>query len=235
MRRSDFRGEIRRAWEVAKRPLSLDRAIINTEPLPVDEEFRKLILSDDAVYRSIYTLGLSRSHYNFILKDYSYFQFTWESQDAYRLAFYPNPWATGYPSANKKLQELEDAEVAGLFTHEEVSDQLAEMEYIGAVPCVRFELDSMSYREFDHPAAHFHIGSFGDNRWPCSVALGPLGFFMLVSKLYYPGAWRLNSTYCEYTGPDCIEKNLLRVVAEVPAVDKFSGAERLSFHWGRNT
>ena len=93
------------------------------------------------------------SHYNILLKDFAYFQFTWESKSAWRLAYFPNPWITGVVNAEEKLVEWEGLTELGLLANDDVDEFVAELPYLGSVPPVRFEFSLIQYREVSHPAA----------------------------------------------------------------------------------
>ena len=140
------------------------------------------------------------AHYNILLKDFAYFQFTWESKSAWRLAYFPNPWITGVVNAEEKLVEWEGLTELGLLANDDVDEFVAELPYLGSVPPVRFEFSLIQYREVSHPAAHMHIGHHADNRWPFARLLDPLTFAMMLTKFYYPTVWNAQSQYANGTG-----------------------------------
>ena len=86
MERSDFSRKIRAAWSFFKDRVQLARIVSSLVPLAGDEAFRRLVLEPEASYRAIYLLGLSRAHYNLLLSDYAYLQFSWVSRGSWRLA-----------------------------------------------------------------------------------------------------------------------------------------------------
>ena len=86
MDRSDVVRGINRTWETAER-LDIAETFGNAGPLPVKDEFRDLLFSADTLYVDAYLAGLSMSHYNVLLSDYSYFQFSWEREGYVRYAF----------------------------------------------------------------------------------------------------------------------------------------------------
>lgn len=202
--------------------------------LPVDLPFRKVALETESSYAEIYKIGLSRSAYNFVLTDYSYFQFSWDSLDSWRLAYFPNPWITGSPGAQEMVGRWEALEEVGGISFEEATSLIDELPYKGAVPPIRFEYARTAYREIAHPAAHFHMGRNEDNRWPCAVLLGPVAFSMLIARLYYPVQWRLRSSYHGAPTEDCLERRFGTEVGASAPVSDFSSAERLALHFGRN-
>lgn len=229
----EFLSEIRRAWSFF-RELELARAFSCAVSLPLDNEFKRASLDPDSTYERIFRTGLSRSAYNFLLNDYAYFQFSRSGGSSWRLAYYPNPWLSGIASAEFKLREWEALEERGRLDFEEVSELLAEIPYMNAIPLIRFEICPDSYQELAHPTAHFHIGLYNQNRWASALAIGPLCFSMLIAKMYYFDAWSARSKYCGATIGDCIEKRFLDVVAATTAVTPFSEQERRSLHLGKN-
>jgi hypothetical protein len=232
----EFASQIRLSWEFFHLNVELGRAFITPRSLPIDEEFTRIALAPESSYSEIYVRGLSRSAYNFILQDYSYFQFAWDDDDTWRLAYFPNPWITGVVDAQEIVAAWETKEETGGLTHEETSDLIAELPYRGAVPPIRFEYARSQYREIAHPAAHFHVGRDTDNRWPCALRLGPLPFCMMVGRLYYRDKWVSRSSFFpegEGTG-DCLDIRFAQVIQQAQAVHEFSATELRSLHLGRN-
>lgn len=230
----EFIQQIGLAWSAIKDRLKIDRTLVRKASLRVDAEFNAVALNPNSSYDDIYRTGLSRSHYNILLKDYSYFQFSYESQQSWRLAYYPNPRITGVPEAQEMQAELERQEREGLMTFEEVSELLYEMPSVVAVPAIRYEYSKGQYKELAHPAAHFHVGRDTQNRWPCAILLGPLAFILFVSKMYYPNAWEICSTYYGTEIEDCLDREFITIIANCSSVQDFSDHERRSFHLGKN-
>jgi hypothetical protein len=230
----EFIGLIRHAWTLFNADLNLGRAMICPVSLLVDDEFRRVALRPESSYGEIYRSGLSRSAYNFILQDYAYFQFGWEGEHAWRMAYFPNPWITGVADAQQALKHWEAMEEIGQLSHEEASDLIGELPYMGSVPSIRFEYSRSQYREIAHPAAHFHIGRNTDNRWPCAVLLGPLAFCMMIARLYYADHWRPRSSFEDAHAGDCLDLRFSEVIERSQVVHEFTSAERLTLHLGRN-
>lgn len=234
MNEAEFSRQISRAWDLFRGNLEIDRAFIWTRSLRVDEVFRDCALDPEATYSDIYRTGLSRSAYNFLLSDYAYFQFSWINDHSWRMAYFPNPWITGVADAKRQLASWELLEEAGAVSNEEAAELIEEIPYQGAVPPIRFEYSSAQYREVAHPAAHFHIGRNADNRWPCAILLGPLGFSMLIAKLYYPEQWSRLSSFEGGNADECIELRFAEVVQASQIVHDFSDTERRMLHLGRH-
>jgi hypothetical protein len=71
MERREVQNSIFRSWKIVDR-MEIGETFSNGAPLPVNEEFRDLVLSTTSSYVTVYLTGINRSHYNFLLKDYSY-------------------------------------------------------------------------------------------------------------------------------------------------------------------
>lgn len=56
--------------------LKLLESFINKNSLKVNKEFNKIALDSKSKYEEIFLIGLEKTYYNFILKDYSFFQFS---------------------------------------------------------------------------------------------------------------------------------------------------------------
>jgi hypothetical protein len=86
-------------------------------------------------------------------------------------------------------RELDESVQEGVISFEEYSSLLSDQSYEVGRPLIRFELDSQAYVRLVHPAAHFHIGMHGENRWPVCRRLTPRSFSLLIAKLYYGTDW----------------------------------------------
>jgi hypothetical protein len=230
----DFSREITSAWTLLKERLEIGRFLIAAESLRIDETFQQAALDEDSTYEEIFRVGLSRSNYNIMLSDYAYFQFNWTADDAWRLGYFPNPWLSGAPAAEQTLRQWEALEEIGALSYDDVSELIADMPHIGAVPPIRFEFAARDYQEFVHPAAHFHIGRHTENRWPSALSIGPKAFTLIIAKLYYPESWARCSSFHGGAEASCIENALSAVMRDVRAVHQFSERERQSFHFGKN-
>jgi hypothetical protein len=231
----EFSREIRAAWELVKR-LKLDRGVSSLASLAVDKEYRDVILDADEKYADIYRYALERSIYNIILKDYSYFQYTWISSESWRLAYCPNPWIAGDKKALATVLEWEGQVERGEIDTEDMTSLIDLMPYNGAVPTIRFEYARSQYVEVAHPAAHFHIGRDFENRWPSSILLGPKAFTLLIASLYYSEEWsRASSVRGAARQNECIDAEFSTVAASVAISHEFSALERRRFHFGRDT
>jgi hypothetical protein len=148
-------------------------------------EFRQLALMAATSYRDLFLCGLRNSDYNFLLSDYAYFQFSYSGKDHYRMAYYPNPFVR----VQSEVGDLDELLSEGVIGFEEYSNLLSDQPYEVTKPLIRFDLDCAAYVRLVHPAAHFHIGMHGENRWPVYRRLSPRSFTLLVVKLYYGTDW----------------------------------------------
>ncbi len=123
MQSSDVRSGIQRSWETVNN-LALGETFSNPLPLTVDEQFRDIVLSPDSSYMDVYLMGLNRSQYNFLLVDYSYFQFSWAKLDHVRYAYYPNPFLGPTEASVAEFKRRRELVEAGMITHEEYLTRL---------------------------------------------------------------------------------------------------------------
>lgn len=189
MNREEVRVGISQVWRVAE-SLGIAEIYSNPIPLPVNDEFRDLILSDSANYIDVYNKALGLSHYNILLSDYSFFQFSIEGDSNVRYAFYPNPYSSNSNEYADWFRTRHEMVEAGLLTHEEFLSLLADKVGIGSVPLLRYENAPEQRTKLHHPCSHFHIGFHSENRWAVRRVLTPAAFALLVFKQYYGSNWR---------------------------------------------
>jgi len=181
----EFRRKLRAAWHFLHDELNIARSVSTLYSLKIDDEFNAVALDPESEYKHIYLKAVSRSYYNFLLNDYSIYQFSWSDRYSWRFAYLPNPWIAGVPAAAERIQEWEYLESLGAYDQEEMALLISEMPYYGSIPAIRFEYSVEQYRELAHPAAHFHIGRHADNRWASAKHLNPLTFVMAIMHLTY--------------------------------------------------
>lgn len=191
MDRASLEKSIATAW-ASVQLLDLGETFSNGGSLEVASEFRDLILDPNSPYEDIFLHGLRQSHYNFLLSDHSYFQFTWNNLNDVRYAYYPNPYlgsdAALLLSYKKKLELLQ----CDMITYEEFLQLLGEAKGNGRKPVIRYENAPRQYKEAVHPCSHLHIGLHGDDRWAVRRLLSPSAFTLLILKNYYGDQWRLS-------------------------------------------
>jgi hypothetical protein len=230
MQGADFNRYIRSAWRFVSEDIALSRTVSSIVSLKVNPGFNVVALDDASSYREIYLAAVSRSYYNIMLRDYSIFQFSWAGEDAWRLAYLPNPWISGVQGAEERIREWEGLESLGELSDEDVGSLISELPYFGSIPPIRFEFAPRQYREMMHPAAHLHVGRHTENRWAISRTLNPLTFTMLMAKLYYSADWEIKSRYHNDGVDDCVDDRLIRELHASQIVHDFSATERRSLH-----
>lgn len=211
---------------------------IYLQSIPRSAEFNKTALTEKS-YTTIYEAGLSLSHFNFVLKDYSYFQFSHKSPVEWALAFYPNPRVTGNPQALSDLMELRHALEAGEISDEDYASLAHEFPAEASVPRVRFEYSKQQHKPVKHPFAHFHIGMAGDDRWCSARKISPTTFSMLMTRMYFPDAWWERSRFRlepnEQVLPEnienCVDRKLIASLRADGVSQEFSDDERMGFHF----
>lgn len=177
-------------------------------------EFVKVFQKDD--YTLIYKTAMEKHDYDFILKDDSFFQFTYKDGDVeiLRFCYYENPYK--YLSYVDFLQTELDT------SYEECGDDLLKdyQQYVseakikdGVFP-FRYDFDGElgNYKELLHPGSHIHIGHNNDIRLPTKQLLTPFGFSIFVLRNKYPYEYdqalkdstikslilKEKSSFCEY-------------------------------------
>ncbi len=231
MRGDDFRRRIVQAVDLVHLNLQIARTVSSLVSLSVSREFNDVALNVDATYSQIYRAAVSLSQYNVMLNDYAVFQFSFESENSWRLAYLPNPWLSGVDAAQKTVADWEALESLGELDNEEVTSLLDELPYYGSIPPLRFEYSVAQYREISHPAAHLHIGRHSDNRWALSRPLDPLTFIMMVLRLYYPVEWNPHSSFHGGREEECLDRRLATELGRMNLVHDFSEIERRSLHF----
>lgn len=231
MDRRDFDKSIRAALGFLE-GCNLTELVINISSLDVSHAFNEVALDRSATYEEIYRRALSLNHFNFQLSDYSLLQFSWKDDKNWRLAFYPNPWITGVESATARLNDLRADLGGGLIGVEEFLDILAtDFRYYGAIPMLRFEYSHDQYRPVIHPASHFHIGIYGDDRWSSRRKFSPISFSMLIVRMFYTDVWSLNTSFHVDSVVNCWEKALRVALGEDGVSIPFDAEDSKSLHF----
>lgn len=190
-------------------------------------------------YVAIYDQGLSISHYNLLLTDLAYFQFSWDSEHEYALAYYLNPRLTGSADALLEFRGFEKDRDDGTLTDEEFDDLVSIMPARVYVPRIRFEYSSRQYRPVRHPGAHFHIGMSGQDRWCSDRKLSPCSFGLLMAKFYYHDIWWPNSRFDvhpeDQNRPEqiesCLDEKLLNSIRADSVSHHLIQYEKETFHF----
>lgn len=189
MNRQTVQSGINKTWGVADQ-LGIARAFSNPNLLPLNAEFRDIILSSSSTYIDVYLSAMNLSHHNILLEDYSFFQFSMERESYVRYAYYPNPFISGKASDATNFHKLTELVESEMISHEDYLNLLESKKALNGKPMFRYENAPDQRTRFFHPCSHFHIGFHSENRWPLKRMLTPLAFSMLVFKQYYGEHWR---------------------------------------------
>lgn len=188
MQRREVASGILNAWRYVDE-LTIGETISDPSPLAVNDEFRNVSLREDAPYVNVYLCGLRLNHYNFLLKDYSYFQFSWAVEEEVRYAYYPNPFIVGRDAQRGKVARWHELLEADLITFEEYLSIVRESKPDVRIPVIRYENAPSQYISLSHPCSHLHVGHHPENRWAVRRVLTPVAFALWIAKLYYSNEW----------------------------------------------
>lgn len=236
----EFDRSIRAVEAILNRVKLLEGTVYNFA-LPRSAEFNEIcLISQD--YDEIYEAGLRLSHYNYLMSDLAYFQFSRATETEWALAYYPNPRITGSRIAKETFLELAEARDSGEISEEEFSELVLDMPSKSYVPRFRFEYSLRQFRPVCHPGAHFHIGMSGEDRWSSSRRLSPLSFAHLMLKYFYPNEWWPQS---RFSGPEenwnnprhiekCLDGELSRSLRRDGLSHLFCDEERSGLHFSSN-
>jgi len=163
----------------------------NKVSLETNQKFKNIALNRASKYEDIYRKGLSLSYYNFMLDDYSYFQFYLDSNHGnihqIRYAFYPNPYEIPQAFESFSQEMISEGEAFGL--GELYIQSLDEAEICHLYPPIRYDFDPENHTATRHPAGHFHIGAYQGSRIPVRRIFTPLIFSLFIIKTFYPEKW----------------------------------------------
>ena len=190
MNTKDFRKNIDKCADLIEE-LGLLNSYIYPLSLGVNEDFNKVIFDNESLYENIYLAGLKYSHYNILLNDYSYFQFTIIENEnlSFRYSYYPNPFHTFSGDDNNEIIEVNSYFESGLIDFEEYSMILSEMRLLNHAPPIRYDLSYSQYKKVHHPSSHFHLGFNNSSRLSCDYEITPSVFVMLILNYFYKRMW----------------------------------------------
>lgn len=153
------------------------------------EEFRKVAQKQN--YNVTYIKGMESDDYDYLLKDGSFFQFSYDTYDKgfiIRLAFYPSINDITY---DEFLAENigSGIEECGAIFLDDYQQFIAEQESKNVSP-IRYDYNSKIYKEFIHSASHLHFGNEEDIRVPLDKILLPSAFIKIVVQYFYYDLWK---------------------------------------------
>lgn len=190
MKRDDFEKSIREAFSLlVKIELSSWDRQISLRCLEPHPEFRRVAYSAETSYQDVFKAGLRYRAYNFVLHEFSYFQFWHDSKHEARVlryAYYTNPFDIA--AADQSVSQWCAAE--SIINCDDLYQQVLDDSHVViGKPPIRYDLDLDGHRESIHPCAHLTVGAHMNNRWPVARVLTPKLFVLFICKHYYPDFW----------------------------------------------
>lgn len=155
------------------------------------EIFRSTAQKGD--YVKTFIKGLEMDDYDFLLKDGSFFQFSFDKdEDDYilRLAFYPSINVISYADFLHEILEM-DIEECGSYFIDDYQQYLMEQETNYVTP-VRYDYNSKIYRPLVHSSSHVHFGYEENLRVPVDKKLFPSAFVKFILQHFYYNKWKEN-------------------------------------------
>lgn len=232
MNKRDLIPQIRKSWEFAK-ALGVDEEFSMPIALEASEEFKALSVNPDASYEDLYLAGLGSGQYNFVLRDFSFFQFGIGSVDGVRFAFYPNPFLGADADSLAELNEMRGYVAEGLIEIEEFLHKISEIRRPRHPPLIRYEYSKLQYIEETHPCSHFHVGFHGENRWPVRRYLSASAFSLFIFRIFYLDCWPRGEVISYGRKKLSLDAVLERARTEsrVLSEEEFSDSEKRRFHF----
>jgi hypothetical protein len=165
----------------------------------VSDEFKSLSLDSD--YLKTYKTAIQNFDYDFLLKDDSFFQFSFDEAleagiPSIRYAYFQNP--NQFKSYEDFLDLLRQQNIIEEETNLEIGDTLfndyeqflIEQQLNSNATSVRFDVDMKGYRPMIHSTSHVHFGHNNMIRVPCNKFITPLNFVVFVLKHIYYYEWK---------------------------------------------
>ncbi|MBX7534512.1 DUF2290 domain-containing protein [Qipengyuania sp. GH1] len=228
----ELRAGISRSWEYLSRS-EVGQAFAQPVSFSANAEFRAKSRDTDVPYEELYLLGLRDVQYNMILNDFSFFQFSQDSENEYRFAYYPNPYLGSDEAAVSSIKELHEYVSEGVLDYEDYLRSISEVSVTRYPPMIRYEFSASQYDSEWHPASHLHIGIFADWRWGIAKFLNPKLFTLTVLRHLYPNAWRECQGIPSGDRRVTLDEELTTVKGQCGAVplDFYSNNERNRLHF----
>ncbi len=167
------------------------RNINRASPDKYSERFVRLTRGTE--YIPLYKCAIENDDYDYLLKDGSFFQFSYELSkekecEIIRLAFYPSIDDYTYESFLKEELETSFSECGSEY-YELFLQYISEQE--PSIKTVfRYDYDKSLYVNRVHSAAHVHFGSDENIRIPINTQLKPSAFVKMVLEYYYYNQWK---------------------------------------------
>lgn len=161
------------------------------------EEFRKIAQKKN--YNVTYIKGMEYDDYDYLLKDGSFFQFSYDVYDKefiIRLAFYPSINDISYDDFLAENIGSRIEECGAIFL-DDYQQFLAEQESKNVFP-IRYDYNSQIYKELIHSVSHLHFGNEENIRVPLDKILLPSAFVKIVVQYFYYDLWKNKVVKQEY-------------------------------------
>ncbi|MCG9665816.1 DUF2290 domain-containing protein [Vibrio mediterranei] len=201
MNESAFNSSIVKSAQLCAR-IGLEPVVTCPSSLKVCDAFNAVALSATATHESIYFSGLENKQYNFLLPDYSYFQFSYtpilskphlEHCFELRMAYYPNPINSNDElmpeSPDNQLMVYNQLFMENEWSFEEYSQALCELKANVTVPIIRYDMSEDQYRRLNHPKAHIHLGVNNSSRLATNKIFTPELFTVFVLSNFHRAYW----------------------------------------------
>ncbi len=226
----EFLASIRKGYDLFEE-LGLVRTFSCAHSLAVNSEFNKVALDTSITYPHVFMSALRLGYYNFQLKDFLFYQFSASAEDEVRLCFYPSPFGPKELGAITTLTKTFDS---GEIDFESYCYFLESLDFNVRRPLIRYEYSQKQYVRGVHPAAHIHIGTYGEDRWVCQKRMSPFAFCLMTAKLYFSDHWEaLTEEQQDGTRVNNFDDRYFLAKKECAGVDVdyFSPHEKSQFHF----
>lgn len=237
MKKADFEKNIRAAMSFLFDEMDMGESVMSCSSFNACFEFKLVSRNPESAYEEVYQSAIDLKQYNFSLIDRALFQFGWQSESEWRLAFYPNPWLTGVASAVSTVSSAKSQLRNGSIDLDEFDTILSSLEVErsekqqNSAPPIRFDCALNKNRNMLHPSAHFHVGHYAQSRWGVTQKLSPLAFVMIISKHYYPCEWNVKSSYGPQSVTNCVDMSLIKELGKCYAVPDFCEWQAKTLHF----
>lgn len=142
-------------------------------------------------YARAFIVGLEMDDYDFLLKDGSYFQFSFDKNDMdyiLRMAYYPSINHVSYEDFLQEILGWGVNECGGEFI-EDYQQYITEQETKFVTP-IRYDYNSKIYKPLVHSASHVHLGCEENIRIPIDIILYPSAFVKIILQYFYYDKWK---------------------------------------------
>lgn len=156
--------------------------------------FKNLIYDDD--YERMYKVAMENSDYDILLKDGSFFQFSYKKINKnnfkIRYNFYQNPYIDAENTYEDFIKDMYDKEYVDVGNEYRIyyEQYIAESKVNQNITPIRYDFDGDGYLELIHPISHLHIGKNNEVRLPLNYIVLPEMFVQNVIMLIYSKYWK---------------------------------------------